>query len=148
MPYKRGTIYHDITYYIVMTVIERKSDFIFTLNSPPSPSRASYGVSLMIMLTKMDLVIVAPHCICYANIYRWTQECCVIESAMDKSRSCMFATLLRCGYIMLNSLHDAYTSMQLSVSKATESQAMLIIQERFSLQFFGVTAQHHVSYIK
>ena len=48
-----------------MTVIERKSDLRFITDTPYHALTASYGVSIMIVLKKIDRVVKASHCIRY-----------------------------------------------------------------------------------
>ena len=52
---------HDITYGTLVTETEHKSEFVFTTDT--SASRASYGVTIVRNLEKIDRFITSPHCI-------------------------------------------------------------------------------------
>ena len=54
-------IYHDTTYDTAIIVAESESDIRITTPPHTSPSRASYGVSIVRILEKIDRVITAPH---------------------------------------------------------------------------------------
>ena len=57
-------MYHNITYYTVIIVSESELDIRITTDIPYiSPSRASYGVSIVRILEEIDGIIMAPHCI-------------------------------------------------------------------------------------
>ena len=62
MPLKHGQMYRDITYGIAIAV--EQSDQILESQETPhlSPSRLSYGVSIVRILQKIDRVITALHC--------------------------------------------------------------------------------------
>ena len=59
VPLYGGVIYHDVTYDTMVKVAESESDIRITTNI--SPSRASYGVSTVRILEKIDHVTRAPH---------------------------------------------------------------------------------------
>ena len=46
-----------------MIATEHKSDFKLTTDTPYLALQASYGVSIMRMLKKIDCIIIASHCI-------------------------------------------------------------------------------------
>ena len=56
-------IYHDITHGTAITVAQRESDYIIASGTRLCALTASYGVSTVRNLEKIDRVITAPHCI-------------------------------------------------------------------------------------
>ena len=63
VPLWRSVIYRYITYDTAITVAESELDIIITTDTHSSPSRASYGASIVRILEKIDHVITAPPCI-------------------------------------------------------------------------------------
>ena len=72
------TLYHDIVYNTTGTEAQQKSKFDSQKTPHTSPSRVSYGVSIVRILEKIDCVIMAPHCTW--NIVAYSGMICMIRN--------------------------------------------------------------------
>ena len=60
-----GSIYYDILYIVLQTLVQNIHQFVFTKDTPYLASRVSFWVSVVRILETIDRVIMLLHCILY-----------------------------------------------------------------------------------
>ena len=99
-----GPTYHDIIHRTAMTAAEYEPALKFTSTLHTSPWRASYGVSVVRILEKIDRVITAPHCIYHRNYYHY---CYCVNSVVISTATTVALNMNHTQFITIS-----YTELQ------------------------------------